>query len=317
MIQLSRIGWGPVLPMVLVLSACGGGSGGGGNDQPEEQTGPQLSYDRNDLASKAVAITSSGGMESFQALRGDLQLTQHLLYEINAFSESMPVTNAGTYPCEGGGTVEFRWQETETTLEKTTSFNQCSFNTMTFGDVVLSGSTRYESALVGETATSASWKSSITDDLSGSIKFSGELFRFSGVIRMSDYLTESGGVTSWRYIRDVKTYERKLGSRYVAIADAQNRDSGTDADWEYEVRGTIVGSAIGGYVQLETLDPLEMSENVDGPISGIVKLSSNGESEVRFGSSAGGTAKAAAVWIDGAVVESYEDWHEIGVVVYF
>lgn len=279
MIQLSRIGWGPVLPMVLVLSACGGGSGGGGNDQPEEQTGPQLSYDRNDLASKAVAITSSGGMESFQALRGDLQLTQHLLYEINAFSESMPVTNAGTYPCEGGGTVEFRWQETDTTLEKTTSFNQCSFNTMTFGDVVLSGSTRYESALVGETATSASWKSSITDDLSGSIKFSGELFRFSGVIRMSDYLTESGGVTSWRYIRDVKTYERKLGSRYVAIADAQNRDSGTDADWEYEVRGTIVGSAIGGYVQLETLDPLEMSENVDGPVSGIVKLSSNGEAE--------------------------------------
>ena len=317
MIQLSRIGWGPVLPMVLVLSACGGGSGGGGNDQPEEQTGPQLSYDNKNFAQKSVSITSDSGAEGLIRLRDDLALGWSIIDEYTSAIQDMSVLEQGTYPCTGGGNLEIRWTETESSLEETTRFSRCVLDTPNHGPVMISGSTIYESVLIAESETAASWKSSYTDDLSGTIQRTGESLRFSGALRMSDYLNENGGVTSWRYVRDIKRYEMKLGNRYVAIADAQNRDSGTDADSEYSVRATIVGSAIGGYMKLETPDPVEFSSNLECPVSGIVKLSSNGEAEVRFGSSAGGTAKAVAVWVDGAVVESYDDCSEIGVVLYF
>jgi hypothetical protein len=317
MIQLSRIGWGAVLPMVLLLSACGGGSGGGGNDSPEEQTGPQLSYDNKNFAQKAVSITSDSGTEGLISLRDDLSLGWSILGEYTSAIQEMSILDQGTYPCAGGGNLEIRWTETENSLEETTRFNRCVLETPTYGPVVISGSTFYESVLIDETETSASWKSSYRDDLSGTIQRTGESLRFSGVLRLSEYLKENGGVTSWRDVRDIKRYEMMLGNRYVAIADAQNRDSGTDVDSEYAVRATIVGSAIGGYMKLETPDPVEFSSNLECPVSGIVKLSSNGEAEVRFGSSAGGTAKAVAVWVDGAVVESYEDCSEIGVVLYF
>jgi len=317
MIQLSRIGWGPVLPMVLVLSACGGGSGGGGNDQPGELTGPQLSYDNKNFAQKSVSITSDSGAEGLIRLRDDLALGWSIIDEYTSAIQDMSVLEQGTYPCAGGGNLEIRWTETESSLEETTRFSRCVLDTPNHGPVMISGSTIYESVLIAESETAASWKSSYTDDLSGTIQRTGESLRFSGALRMSDYLNENGGVTSWRYVRDIKRYEMKLGNRYVAIADAQNRDSGTDADSEYSVRATIVGSAIGGYMKLETPDPVEFSSNLECPVSGIVKLSSNGEAEVRFGSSAGGTAKAVAVWVDGAVVESYDDCSEIGVVLYF
>ncbi|MBL3555285.1 MULTISPECIES: hypothetical protein [Marinobacter] len=74
----------------------------------------------------------------------------------------------------------------------------------------------------------------------------------------------------------------------------------------------MIGSAIEGYVQISTPTAVSISEYETCPTDGVIQISSDGSAEVRYGSSAGGTAGAVAVWIDGQIVESYADCNNVG-----
>ena len=104
----------------------------------------------------------------------------------------------------------------------------------------------------------------------------------------------------------------KVGNRYIALTNTETRLEGTEFDLQYSMGGTLIGSGIKGHVQISTPTPVSISVNETCPTEGIIRISSDGSAEVRYGSSAAGTAGAVAVWIDGQIVESYADCNGVG-----
>ncbi|MCL7945176.1 hypothetical protein [Marinobacter sp. ATCH36] len=87
---------------------------------------------------------------------------------------------------------------------------------------------------------------------------------------------------------------------------------GIEFDAEFTMVGKLIDSSVGGYVQISTHTPVGISDYQACPNEGRIRVSSDGSSEVRYGSSATGTADALAVWIDGQIVEVYADCSTVG-----
>tara|TARA_B100002003_G_scaffold181480_2_gene169572 strand:+ start:2396 stop:3160 length:765 start_codon:yes stop_codon:yes gene_type:complete len=199
-------------------------------------------------------------------------------------------------------------------IDERWSFNDCVASTFSHGDVLLNGTFRYVDTLTGETATSESWKGYESYNITGELKNSGEPLTVKGLSDWDQLFRWENDSASGRFVDTIEAFELKVGTHYIALTNTETRLEGTESDLEYSMTGKLIGSAIQGHVQVSTPTPVSLSVNEACPTEGIIRVASDGSAEIRYGSSAAGTAGAVAVWIDGQIVESHADCNTVGFV---
>ncbi len=219
---------------------------------------------------------------------------------------------SGTTNCDGGGTAKVTYAGEYWNVDENWAFNDCVVSTYSHGDVLLNGIFRYVDTLTDETATSQSWKGLESYHIIGELKDSGEPLNVKGRSDWDQIFRWDNGTESGRFVDTIEAFELKVGDHYIALTNMETRLEGTESVVEFTMDGTLIGSAIEGHVQISTPTPVSISANETCPTEGIIRISSDGSAEVRYGSSAAGTASAVAVWIDGQIVESYADCTNVG-----
>ncbi len=308
MFKSDLIGRCAVISSVVLLTACGGGgSGSGGDNSPASP----LAYDSAGYASKAVEISANTNVDSINQIFGDLEAAFGLIADVQEALWNLSGPDSGTFNCNVGGTATVNFAGSGMSEDETWSFDNCVLTTDANGDVLLNGNYRYVDNFIGETETTVSWKGYETYNITGELKASGEPIAIKGRADWDQLIAYDSSVDSEREIDTIGAFEYKIGNRYVAVTDNVLSFEGTDSDATYSITGKLIGSAIGGYIQVTTPTPLALSAG-SCPTEGVIRIASDGAAEVRYGSSAGGTASAVAVWIDGQVVESYADCSSAG-----
>ena len=302
------IGRCAVVSSLALLTACGGGSSGGGGDN----AGTTLSFDSSSYASKKFEISSSTNVNNINQLSTDINDAFGFLDDLHESLSDQSGGEPGTTNCDGGGTATVTYAGKDRNVDESWEFNDCVAATYSHGDVLLNGTFRYVDTLTGETATSESWKGYESYNITGELKDSGEPLNVKGRSDWDQLFRWDNDTASGRFVDTIEAFELKVGNRYIALTNTETRLEGTEFDVQYTMDGTLIGSAIKGHVQIATPTPVSISANETCPTEGIIRISSAGSAEVRYGSSAAGTAGAVAVWIDGQIVESYADCNGVG-----
>ncbi|MEP1216353.1 MAG: hypothetical protein ABJM11_19720 [Marinobacter sp.] len=297
-----------VVSGLALLAACGGGGGGGSSENAE----PTLSLDSGNYASKKIEISSSTNVDNINQLSIDLNDAYGLLGDLHDSLWRQSGGVSGTTNCDGGGTAKVTYAGKDRNDDESWEFSDCVVSTYSHGDVLLNGTFRYVDTLTGETATSESWKGYESYNITGELKNSGEPLNVKGRSDWDQLFSWDNDTASGRFVDTTEAFELKVGNRYVALRNMETRLEGTEFEAEYTMDGTLIGSAIEGYVQIATPTPVSASANETCPTEGIIRISSDGSAEIRYGSSAAGTAGAVAVWIDGQIAESYADCTGVG-----
>ncbi|WP_418140595.1 hypothetical protein NUW46_15530 [Marinobacter sp. MA] len=304
------IGRCAVVSSLALLTACGGGGGGGSSNNAE----PTLSLDSNGYASKTIAISSSTNVNNVNQLSADINGAFGLLEDLHESLWDQNGGVSGTTNCDGGGTATVTYAGKDWNIDERWSFNNCVVSTFSHGNVMLNGTFRYVDTLTGETATSETWKGYESYNITGELKNSGEPLTVKGRSDWDQLFRWENDSASGRFVDTIEAFELKVGNHYIALTNTETRLEGTESNLEYSMTGTLIGSAIQGHVQVSTPTPVSLSVNEACPTEGIIRVASDGSAEVRYGSSAAGTAGAVAVWIDGQIVESHADCNTVGFV---
>ncbi|MEE2763846.1 MAG: hypothetical protein VYA91_10175 [Pseudomonadota bacterium] len=285
-----------------VLAACGGGGGGGGSSSSA------LSLDTENYANKQIAISADANVQNLVGLYDGIAEGLALVGEVESTLLPAGAEESATVDCDGGGTLTVSYVENGQGAEQSLTFNACVVTTSSYGAVLLNGG--YDAVLTvsGETEASAS----ASYDITGERLTTGEPLQILGSTDIRIVSGSGGNPDNFSLTNTIDAFEIKLGSDYAAITGGDIRITRTESTTEFSIAGKILGSDIGGYVQLSTPAPVVISDTEACPIEGIIRIASDGSAEVRYGSSAGGTAPAVAVWIDGQVVESYPDCSTVG-----
>lgn len=299
-----------VVSSLAVLTACGGGGGGSGEGGGNAE--PTLSLDSSNYASKKIEISSSTNVNNVSQLSTDINDAFGLLADLHESLWDQSGGVSGTTNCDGGGTATVTYAGKDWNVDESWAFNDCEVSTYSYGNVLLNGTFRYVDTLTGETATSESWKGYESYNITGELKSSGEPLDVKGRSDWNQLFRWDNGTASGRFVDTIEAFELKVGNRYIALTNSETTLEGTEFNAEYTMNGTLIGSAIKGHVQISTPTPVSSSANETCPTEGIIRISSAGSAEVRYGSSAAGTAGAVAVWIDGQIVESYADCNGVG-----
>jgi hypothetical protein len=299
-----------VVSSLAVLTACGGGGGssgeGGGNAEPT------LSLDSSNYASKKIEISPSTNVTNFNQLSTDMNDAFGLIGDLHESLWNQSGGVSGTTNCDGGGTATVTYAGKDRNDDESWEFNDCVVSTYSHGVVLLNGTFRYVDTLTDETATSERWNGYESYNITGELKSSGETLDVKGRSDWDQLFSWENGIESGRFTDTIGTFELKVGNRYIALTNTETRLEGAGSDAKFSMSGTLIGSAIEGHVQISTPTPVSISEYETCPTEGIIRISSAGSAEVRYGSSAAGTAGAVAVWIDGQIVESYADCNGVG-----
>lgn len=298
-----------VVSSLALLTACGGGGGGGGGGDNAETT---LSLDSSGYASKKIEISPSTNVNNVNQLSTDINDAFGLLGDLHESLWDQSGGQSGTTNCDGGGTANVTYAGKDWNVDESWEFNDCVVSTYGHGDVLLNGTFRYVDTLTGGTATSESWKGYESYNINGELKNSGEPLQVKGRSDWNQLFSWQNDTASGRFVDTIEAFEMKVGNRYIALTNTETRLEGTEFDLQYSMGGTLIGSGIKGHVQISTPTPVSISVNETCPTEGIIRISSDGSAEVRYGSSAAGTAGAVAVWIDGQIVESYADCNGVG-----
>jgi len=291
-----------VISSASVLAACGGSSSGGG-----ESSGASLSLDSENLAGKKIEISSAMSVDGINQLTADLYDAFILVSDLYGSIWSQFGGESGAKDCDGGGRVTVNYAGEGWNDNETWDFNDCVISTYSHGSVLLNGTFRYVDNLTRETATTENWQGYESYNITGEMKDTGEALVIKGRLDWDELYAWDNEAESGRIFETIDAFELKVGDRYVALTNSETRLEGTEFGATYSVAGKLIGSAVGGYVQLSTPTALQIPDYESCPSEGIIKVSSNGTAEVRYGSSAAGTASAVAIWIDGQIIESYDD----------
>lgn len=301
-----------VVSSLALLTACGGGGGGGGGGAGGENAEPTLSLDSGNYASKKLKISTSTNVSNINQLSTDMNDAFALLGDLHESLWDQTRGVSGTINCDGGGTVNVTYAGIDWNDDESWEFNDCVVSTYSHGAVLLNGTFRYVDTLTDGTDTSESWKGYESYNITGELKDSGESLNVKGRSDWDQLFRWENDTNSGRFIDTIDTFELKVGDRYIALTNSETRLEGTEFGAEFTMEATLIGSAIEGYVQISTPTPVSVSANETCPTEGIIRVSGDGSAEVRYGSSAAGTAGAVAVWIDDQVVESYADCNGVG-----
>lgn len=293
-----------VISGAAMLAACGGG----GSGSSENQEGATLQFDTENYAEKRIAITADSDVDSILGLYGNVAGGLSLIGEVQEILVPGGAQESTTVNCDGGGTLRVSYIENDNGADQTLTFSSCIVTTDSFGSVLLNGDYEAGITLANESAASVEETYNITGELQGT----GDKLQIVGSADTEVTMGSNNDPNSLRLVNSIDVFEVKIGTNYAAITDAQTRINSTDSEVEFSISGKVLGSDIGGYIQLSTPTSVVISNSEVCPTSGVIRIASDGIAEVLYGSSAGGTASAVAVWIDGQVIESYSDCSSVG-----
>lgn len=287
-----------------LLVACGGG----GSDSNGGSGGTTLSLDSENYAAKRIAISADSNVDNIVGLYDGIADGLALIGEVEELLLPEGAEESRTVNCDSGGTLTVSYNETSDVIDQLLSFRECIVTTDMYGSVLLNGTYEATITISGESEADVNEAYNIT----GEVQESNEPLQIKGTTDTNLATGLNNNPESFRLINTIDVFEIKIGTDYAAITNAVTRINTTDTGMEFSLSGKVLGSAIGGYIDLSTPTPVEISDSQVCPTSGVIRIASEGSAEVRYGSSAGGTASAVAVWIDGQVVESYSDCSAVG-----
>lgn len=295
----------------LLVTACGGSSGGGSE---ETASGVNLLIDNNNYASKTIRISDETDIEAIDRLYLDLYENFILVDDLREAIDLQSYNAPSNGNCPDGGTAILSQEGDDGNIKDIWTFTDCILTLAEWGAVRVNGVYQNGSVDIEETETSYSNHGYEIFDLSGILQDKDETFDFKGRLDDDRSFFEENGSSRFRLIDQIDALELRVGDRYVALAGFETHVNFDDygSNFTYSTQGTIIGSAIGGYVQVTTPAELSYSGDQGCPIEGVFRFSSNGNAEARFGSSANGTAPVMAIWLNDQLVASYDYCTAIG-----
>lgn len=306
------------------LVACGG-SGDGSSDgdtavalacESPDVPAYQLEMDSQNYSSQTIDISIGSDIGGMLGLYSDLEEGFALVEGVRDTLIAQSTDTPGTIECIDGGTATVTYSGSGDNKDEQWSFNECEVTTAA-GTVRLSGNYQYVDEQTEQTSNSQTREGFEAYDITGitidsAADGSDEILVITGrssFVFEYEFDTEDGCVKE-----TISGLEYKRGEKYVALTDAHTRLDRSGSATQIGIQGKLVGSSIQGYVEVGTPTSIMFDDSQTCPTEGVISVSSNGEAQVRFGSSAGGTAPATgvAVWIDGES-KSFDSCQDIGV----
>ncbi|AZT83420.1 hypothetical protein EHN06_07590 [Marinobacter sp. NP-4(2019)] len=263
------------------LSACGGGGGGSSsNDETptEKPSSASISVDPDGYAEKQVTIASEEDTNAILILYDDAENAYLLAEEVDTAVTSRSPDVSGnelTYECDNTGKVVITVNSDDVSDDERWRFDNCELNTPTFGRIVLNGDYFYVNEVLSDGHAGFQ-----VFDLTGTVIASGEDIVAKGLDEWE--ITESGGVRTETYQTDA--LEFILGNDYFAIANALTTIEADNSGVSISLASKLIGSAIGGYIEISTEKSVYVASGDSCPQSGIIRLDGDGGTfaEVRY-----------------------------------
>lgn len=280
------------------LTACGGGGGGSSsssNDETptEKPSSASISVDPDGYAERQVTISSQTDTDAILVLYDDAENAYLLAEEVDTAVTSRSPDVSGnelTYECDNTGEVVITVNSDDVSDDERWRFDNCELNTPTFGRIVLNGDYFY----VNEVMSNGHAGFQVFD-LTGTVIASDEEIVAKGLDEWE--ITESGGVRTETYQTDA--LEFILGNDYFAIANALTTIEADNSGVSISLASKLIGSAIGGYIEISTEKSVYVASGDSCPQSGIIRLDgeNNTFAEIRYLDDTG-TGDDAMVVID-------------------
>ncbi|WP_297796880.1 hypothetical protein [uncultured Marinobacter sp.] len=272
------------------LTACGGGGGGSSSSNDETPTekpsSASIEEDPGGYAEKQVSISSQTETDAILVLYEDAENAYLLAEQVdNAVSSRSPSNVSGnelTYDCDNNGTVVITVNSDDVSDDERWRFNNCELSTPTFGSIVLNGDYSY----VNEVMSNGNAGFQVFN-LTGTVISSGDDIVAKGLDEWE--IVDSGGVRTETYRTDA--LEFILGNDYFAIANAVTTLEADSSGVDISLESKLIGSALGGYINISTQKSVFVASGENCPQSGIVKLGGDGGTfaEIRYGDDMNGT----------------------------
>lgn len=307
---------------VSALAACGGGGGDSDGDTAValtcESAAPpayELALDSGQFAGEPVTIENAEDVANMLGLYSEVEVGTALINNVRT-----ALTNqSGDQPVcvnEGeGGTATLTVSGSGGKVVEHWKFNGCVVSTSDFGQVSLSGTYQNGEEITDKTSKVRRGEEfQIYEELQGEIvdPQTGTPFTINGqssVVFEVELASGDGCVKE-----NVAGLEfQSFDGDYVALTGSETflRKSGSMT--EIRIKGTLVGSSVGGYLEVSAPEPVVFADSQNCPQEGVIRVLSDGEARVLYGDSAGGTATGVAVWINDQLEQSYDDCQKIGV----
>jgi hypothetical protein len=292
-----------VLSSVTLLAACGGGGGDGGSG------GPDLTLDSDDLAEQTVEVGPESDVRGILGLQDDINTGQALILEVMESLRTQHSGSSDTISCEQGGTATVTDEGADGRIDDKWLLQDCVIDTQVLGSVSLNGDYRFVATFSGDEEADFVLEGSETYGIEGLRLSNSEQIKIRG--RADADYSRAGSFAS--FIDTVDVFEFKVGDRYAAITEVETRLEGNDATVDFTTKGKLIGSAIGGYIQLSTPQVVKINNGEACPASGILRIASNGVAEILFGTSTEDD-DAVQIRVDGQIVDSTDDCSAIGFI---
>lgn len=294
-----------VISGAALLAACGGGGSSGGGSAASD-----LTLDNDNLAEQTVEVAPGSDVRGILGLQDDIGTGQALILEVMGSLEPQRTGSSDTISCEQGGTATVTDESAGDRIDEKWLLQNCAINTQVLGSVILSGDYRFVASFSGDQEADSALEGFEAYDIEGIQLSESEQINLRG--RADFDYSRTGSSTS--LIDTISVFEFKVGDLYVAITDAETRLEGNELTLDFTTKGTLIGSAIGGFIQLSTPQVVKIDSGEVCPASGILRIASIGVVEILFGTSTERDDDAVQIRVDGEVVDSTLDCGAIGFI---
>ncbi|WP_372985567.1 hypothetical protein [Marinobacter sp.] len=313
---------GSVVLGASALAACGGGGGGSDGDTAvaltcESAALPvyELMLDSNKYSGQEVTIINADDVANMLGIYGDVEVGTALINNVRTALTNQSGDKPVCVNEEEGGTATLSVSGSGSKVEERWVFNSCVVSTSDFGQVSLSGTYRNGEEITDKTSKVRRGEEfQIYEDLQGKIVDPQTATPFtingqSSVVFEVELASGDGCVKE-----NVSGLEfQSFDGDYVALTGSETFLKKSGSMTEIRIKGTLVGSSVGGYLEVSAPEPVVFADSQKCPQEGIIRVLSDGEARVLYGDSAGGTATGVAVWINNQLEQSYDDCQKIGV----
>ncbi|MFL1467551.1 hypothetical protein [Marinobacter sp. HN1S83] len=279
------------------LTACGGGGGGssssGDRTETQRPSDADISVDPDGYADRQVAISGEADTDKILVLYDDAENAYRLIEEVDTAVTSSPPSisdNELTYDCENGGQVVITVNSDDVSDDERWRFNNCDLNTPTFDRIVLNGDYAYVNEVMSN----------------GNAGF--QVFNITGTVVADGDAIVAKGLDEWEIVDNgderTETYQTDalefiIGDNYFAIANALTELQVDSSGVVVSLASKLIGSAIGGYIEISTQKSVFVASGESCPQSGIIRLNGEGGTfaDIRYLDDTG-TGDVAMIVID-------------------
>lgn len=261
---------------------------------------PAVRYDADQILATQVPLKTGEDAEKVLGLYGDLGYTMDVLLETGDELDSLAEGEAGTYQCDGGGQARLVLdnddQEHWTLEECVTEIRDLAGETLTMR---LSGTLDYQ-----ETSSESEEEIVAEFDIKGTLVGSGGLVVVKGAYQYSGQ--EDDSENTWKDETVIESLVVQIGDRFVVLSgyrEVYDENDNTGVE-KWTLSGKAAGTAIGGYIQVNTEPAVEEIDGSDCPSAGVITMESDGKVSLQLGGSTG-SPNTAEIWGESNILATY------------